>query len=89
MMKSRDRAGCDNVADMKAKKKKVKALKANPEIDHSELAVDEEVFTDVITKMVNTSPMPLKDVPRRKNPERDPRYLPVFPAFEKHRKGSE
>ena len=70
MMKSRDRARCDNVADMKAKKK-AKAPKANPEIDHSELAVDEEVFTDVITKMVNTSPMPLKDVPRRRNPERD------------------
>lgn len=42
------------------------------------LVVDEGEFSDVIRKMVNTEPEPLKKIMRRRNPERDPRYLPVF-----------
>jgi hypothetical protein len=52
------------------------------------LQVDEGEFTDVIRKMVNTSPITREEVEhkekkrrsvqRRKNPETDPRYLPVF-----------
>jgi len=44
------------------------------------LQVDEGEFTEVIRKMVNTEPEPLKKLVRRrrKNPETDPRYLPVF-----------
>jgi hypothetical protein len=44
------------------------------------LRVDEGEFTDVIRKMVNTDPTTLDEVKRerRKNPETDPRYLPVF-----------
>ncbi|MGB9233862.1 MAG: hypothetical protein WCC04_05565 [Terriglobales bacterium] len=80
-METRDRASCDSVEEMKAKKKR--AGKTNPAEPSKPLLVDEEVFTDLITKMVNTPPMPLKDVPRRRNPETDPRYLPVFPAMEK------
>jgi hypothetical protein len=44
--------------------------------------VDEAEFTGVIRKMVNTSPVTRKNVERgiqrRKNPETDPRRLPVF-----------
>jgi len=47
------------------------------------LKVDEKAFTDVIDKMIASEPVPLKSVERRKNPETDPRYLPVFPAMEK------
>lgn len=44
------------------------------------LRVDEEEFTGIIRKMVNTPPETLDEVVhrRRKNPETDPRYLPVF-----------
>jgi hypothetical protein len=52
------------------------------------LKVDEAEFTDVIRRMVNTSPITRAEVEargkkrrgveRRKNPETDPRYLPVF-----------
>lgn len=52
------------------------------------LRVDEAEFTEVIRKMVNTSPVTREEVEgreqkrrkieRRKNPETDPRYLPVF-----------
>ncbi len=44
------------------------------------LKVNEAEFTEVIRKMVNTSPETLEEVKvrRRKNPETDPRYLPVF-----------
>jgi hypothetical protein len=58
--------------------KQKKGKTVNPAEPSSPLLVDEEVFTDIITKMVNTSPLPLKDVPRRKNPETDPRHMPVF-----------
>jgi hypothetical protein len=47
------------------------------------LKVSEKEFTDVIDKMIATEPVPLKNMERRKNPETDPRYLPVFPAMEK------
>jgi hypothetical protein len=44
--------------------------------------VDEAEFTEVVRKMVNTSPVTRKNVERgyqrRKNPETDPRRLPVF-----------
>lgn len=45
------------------------------------LRVNEEEFTEVIRKMVNTPPVTREDVEKRKlrkNPETDPRYLPVF-----------
>jgi hypothetical protein len=48
------------------------------------LRVNESEFTEVIRKMVNTEPVTREDVEkrgryqRRKNPETDPRYLPVF-----------
>ena len=44
------------------------------------LKVDEGEFTDAIRKMVNAPPETLEEVKsrRRKNPETDPRYLPVF-----------
>jgi hypothetical protein len=62
---------------MKKGKKKPDTEVPNP------LRVDEEEFTEVIRKMVNTSPVTRKNVEqrgiqRRKNPETDPRYLPVF-----------
>lgn len=47
------------------------------------LLVDEKAFIRVIDKMIATEPVPLKDVEVRKNPETDPRYLPVFPAIKK------
>lgn len=58
------------------KKKKAPELENIPPVDEAE-------FTEVIRKMVNTSPVTRKDVERRgiqrrKNPETDPRYLPVF-----------
>jgi hypothetical protein len=59
----------------KARKKKAKSMDLpNP------LVVDEGEFTDVVRKMVNTPPEPLEKIVkrRRKNPETDPRYLPVF-----------
>jgi len=40
----------------------------------------------VIDKMIQSGPIPNKDVQVRKNPETDPRYLPVFPAMEKSKK---
>jgi hypothetical protein len=65
---------------MSRKKKQTK--ESNP------MVVDEAEFTDVIRKMVNTSPVTREEVEknekrrrgiqRRKNPETDPRYLPVF-----------
>jgi hypothetical protein len=45
------------------------------------LLVDAKLFTDVIDKMIHTKPIPNVEV--RKNPETDPRYLPVFPAIKK------
>lgn len=72
----RDRAGhatLDFVKKKKAKKQVSKPMKLpNP------LLVDEEEFGEVISKMVNTEPVTLKEVVRRRNPETDPRYLPVF-----------
>jgi hypothetical protein len=44
----------------------------------SPLKVDEAEFTDVIRKMVNTPPVKREEVEKRRNPETDPRYLPVF-----------
>jgi hypothetical protein len=48
------------------------------------LVVDADEFGAVVDKMLNTGPVTLNEVvkknrtERRKNPEKDPRYLPVF-----------
>jgi hypothetical protein len=64
-----------------SRKKKAELEIPNP------LRVDEAEFTEVIRKMVNTSPVTREEVEkqskrrgiqRRKNPETDSRYLPVF-----------
>jgi hypothetical protein len=74
--KSRDRTEpCYSEAVSKRKKKPDTEPIPNP------LKVDEQEFTDVIRKMVNTSPITRKEVEHRrvrKNPGTDPRYLPVF-----------
>lgn len=62
----------------------MKKGKKNPRAELETIPpVDEAEFTEVIRKMVNTSPVTRKDVERRgiqrrKNPEANPRYLPVF-----------
>jgi len=62
----------------------MKKGKKNPAPEFENIPpVDEAEFTDVIRKMVNTSPVTREEVERRgiqrrKNPETDPRYLPVF-----------
>jgi hypothetical protein len=64
-----------------SKKKKQDVEVPNP------LRVNEAEFTEVIRKMVNTSPVTREEVEEqnrknrrlfRKNPEKDPSYLPVF-----------
>jgi hypothetical protein len=75
--KGRDRT-CRATVDSVSRKKK------NPPAELESIPpVNEAEFTEVIRKMVNTSPVTRKNVERRKNPEGDPRYLPVFPALEK------
>jgi hypothetical protein len=59
-----------------SRKKKNPPLETIPPVNEAE-------FTEVIRKMVNTSPMTREEVEkrgiqRRKNPETNPRYLPVF-----------
>ena len=59
----------------KRKKKSAKPMDLpNP------LQVDEGEFTDIVRKMVTVEPTTLEEMKseRRKNPETDPRYLPVF-----------
>ena len=65
----------------KAPKRKV----AKPMDLPNPLAVDEVEFTDVIRKKVEADPTTLEEVKheRRKNPETDPRYLPVFPPMDR------
>jgi hypothetical protein len=75
--KGRDRT-CRATVDFVSRKKK----NPTPEIEPIP-PVDEAEFTEVIRKMVNTTPVTRKNVERRgierrKNPETDPRYLPVF-----------
>jgi hypothetical protein len=60
------------VGDVSKRKKKTVDPIPNP------LKVDEQEFTDVIRKMVKTPPVTREQVERRRNPETDPRYLPVF-----------
>jgi hypothetical protein len=79
---ARSTANRATVGSMSRKKKMDNVEIPNP------LRVDEAEFTDVIRKMVNTSPVTREEVEkhskrrraieRRKNPETDPRYLPVF-----------
>jgi hypothetical protein len=67
---------------MSRKKKQTAPEDSNP------MVVDKAEFTDVIRRMVNTPPVTREEVEkhekrrrkyeRRKNPETDPRYLPVF-----------
>jgi hypothetical protein len=77
--KSRDRASRATVDFVSRKKQN-----PPPELETIP-AVDEREFTDVITKMVNTSPVTREDVEKRgirrkKNPETDPVKLAmVFP----------
>jgi hypothetical protein len=60
---------------MKKKKNPAPELESIPPVDEAE-------FTEVVRRMVNTSPVTREEVERRghrrKNPETDPRYLPVF-----------
>jgi hypothetical protein len=58
------------------KKKKAENPVVLPE--DKPLEVDEKEFTDVMRSLVNSPPLPLKRMKPRKNPETDPRYLPVF-----------
>lgn len=69
------------------KKGKRKPQQEKPMDLPNPLKVNEAEFTEVIRKMVNTSPETLEEVVtrRRKNPETDPRYLPVFDFKEKIR----
>jgi len=50
------------------------------------LIVDEGEFNRVLDKMIQTPPIPMEKMKRRKNPESDPRYLSVFPALLKPKK---
>jgi hypothetical protein len=79
-MKGRDRAARAKVESMSKKKQK----QPTPEMPNP-LLVDEKEFTDVIRKMVNTKPVKREEVERRKNPETDPKYLPVFPSMPSER----
>jgi hypothetical protein len=74
--RDRDRA---TVSLMKGKSTKAKTVKPK-----KPLVVDEEMFTSVISSLANANPMPLEKL-RRKNPETDPRYLPVFDLSRKIR----
>ena len=68
------RHGTEAVQEMSKRKKK-----SEPDVIPNPLRVDEAEFTDVIRKMVNTPPVTREEVEhKRKNPETDPRYLPVF-----------
>jgi len=70
----------------------MKKGKKNPQTVEAIPAVDEVEFTDVIRKMVNTSPVTREDVEgkgyrRKKNPETDPAKLQLlFPAVPNQRK---
>ena len=64
---------------MKPVRKKSKKKQASKPMDlPNPLLVDEGEFGEVIRKMVNTEPVTLKEVVRRRNPETDPQHLPVF-----------
>lgn len=66
------------------KKKSRRGPKQKPMNLPNPLTVDQDEFDAVVTKMLNTDPVTLKEVvKKRRNPERDPRYLPVFPAMVK------
>ena len=74
------KTGRDKLKPMKPKKGKAKNAEAR-------LVVDEQVFTDVIRSLATSKPMPLAKMhEKRKNPETDTRYLPVFQFPEKPEK---
>ena len=71
----------------------MKKGKKNPPLELEPIpAVDEAEFTEVVRKMVNTSPVTREDVERRgfqrkKNPETDPVKLAmVFPDYRRKKK---
>lgn len=75
--RDRDRVASGTVEPMSRKRKRAPRDTEVP----NPLRVDEAEFTEVIRKMVNTAPVTREDVEKRKfrkNPETDPRYLPVF-----------
>lgn len=79
--RGRDRTCRATVGSVSRKKKAPNPLPEIPPVDEAE-------FTEVIRKMVNTSPVTREEVERRgiqrrKNPETDPRYLPVFDFSQK------
>jgi hypothetical protein len=81
--KSRDRGTRGRVISVK---KKARKRPQKPMDLPNPLVVDEDKLGDLVQKMVNTPPLPLEKVMRRRNPERDPKYLPVFPAMVKAKK---
>ncbi len=76
-----------SVTEKETMKKKAQKRTPKPMNLPNPLLVDEKAFTNVIDKMIHTEPVPFKDVEVRKNPETDPRYLPVFPALGKPKRG--
>jgi len=80
---SRDRVARGRVGVVKKKSHKKQAPK--PMDLPNPFLVDEDALGELVTKMVNTPPLPLKKVMRRRNPERDPKYLPVAPAMGKNK----
>src|SRR5580658_3867362 len=87
-IESSDRKMIPSVTEQEPMKKG----KKNPQTAEAIPAVDEVEFTDVIRKMVNTSPVTREDVEgkgyrRKKNPETDPAKLQLlFPAVPNQRK---
>jgi hypothetical protein len=82
---SRDRSTRGRVVSVKKKSHK---RREKPMDLPNPLLVDEDKLGDLVQKMVNTPPLPLEKVMRRRNPERDPKYLPVFPEMETAKKKS-
>jgi len=80
-IESSDRKMITSVAERKITMRKKKRAPRDIEVPNP-LKVNEAEFTDVVRKMVNTEPVTREDVEKRhklrKNPETDPRYLPVF-----------
>ena len=73
----RDRACRAKVASV-SRSKKPKQIEKPMDLPNP-LIVDEDAFNRLLDKMIESPPVPLEEVRRRrKNPETDPRYLPVF-----------
>jgi hypothetical protein len=72
----RDRAQHAKV-DSVSKRKKPKQIEKPMELPNP-LIVGEDAFNGLLDKMIQSPPVPLEEMKRRRNPETDPRYLPVF-----------